>query len=128
MPLDDLTIAKKELAQREGISNKYVDRDIGSWASGISPTTHTEIIIADWARQEGIDTVVWTALTPKWDGKNGNFPSCEELLLYLRNLTFERQRNAKEYIRRAPLQIDTDYRRRIELEFGWTPIQTTDFR
>jgi len=45
----------------------------------------------------------------------------DEVVSFLRNLPQEKQRNAEEYIRKTPRQIDTEYRRRIEAEWNWTP-------
>ena len=44
----------------------------------------------------------------------------EEILVYLSGLNGEKQQRAEEYIRRAPPQIRTPYRRAIKREFGWT--------
>ncbi|MCJ7616171.1 MAG: hypothetical protein MUO43_06495 [Desulfobacterales bacterium] len=33
----------------------------------------------------------------------------------------EKKQNAEMYIRKAPKQIDTDYRRKIQTELGWSP-------
>jgi hypothetical protein len=49
-------------------------------------------------------------------------PTIDDALKSLRELPNEKRRNAEEYIRRAPTQIDTAYRRRIETELRWTPL------
>ena len=66
--------------------------------------------------------MVWTALPPKFCGKNGRMPTEEEVVEYLRSLTGCKRERAKEYIQKAPQQINTVYRRRIEAEFHWSPV------
>jgi hypothetical protein len=66
--------------------------------------------------------VVWTALPPKFNDQSGRIPTVDEVISFLQNLPQERQKNAEEYIRKTPRQIDTKYRRRIEAELNWTPI------
>jgi len=44
----------------------------------------------------------------------------KDVLQYLRGLDRNKQELAEEYIRKTPKQIDTDYRRAIESELGWT--------
>lgn len=46
----------------------------------------------------------------------------DEAVAYLRQLPHEQRRHAERYIRMTPCQVDTPYRRRFELEFGWTPL------
>jgi hypothetical protein len=53
-------------------------------------------------------------------------PTSDEIVAYLGNLPSEKKKRAEEYIRRAPPQIDTPYRRRIEAEFGWTPVSRNE--
>jgi len=72
--------------------------------------------------ERGFDAVIWTALTPGFQGKRGAPPKLEEALAHLRGLEGESRKNAEEYIRRAPAQIKTLYRAAIEDEFKWTPV------
>ncbi len=68
-----------------------------------------------------LDAVVWTNFKPKFNGKNNKIPSAEEVISHLTALPPEKKRNAEEYIRMTPRQIDTDYRRKFEAVFHWTP-------
>jgi hypothetical protein len=70
----------------------------------------------------GLDAVVWTALPPKFKGKDDVVPSVVDVVQHLSDLPAEKRRNAEAYVRRTPLQIDTAYRRQIEFKLGWTPI------
>jgi hypothetical protein len=62
--------------------------------------------------------VVWTALQPRFAGKSIT-PSIDQVLEYLANLDTEAKKLAEEYVRRAPPQIKTAYRERIERDLGW---------
>ncbi len=118
--VDDLDGAVESLRSREGIPAKNSDLHIGRWANN-KPQNQIEVEIASWARKKRIDAVVWTALPPKFDGKDDVTPCAEEIVAYLKRLPFEKKRHAEQYVRKAPIQIDTDYRRKIQDDIGWTP-------
>ena len=69
-----------------------------------------------------LDAVVWTALKPKFQEEIGQIPTADEVIAFLKHLPPETKKVAEEYVRRAPAQVNTEYRRRIENELGWTPI------
>ena len=115
--------ACKQLRKREGIGT---DKHLGRWFPHEPHETTDAILgIEEWARSKDLDGVIWTALPAKFDDKEQT-PKEDEVITYLRRLKGTQLDEAKRYIRRAPRQIDTDYRRRIEAEFGWLP--TTEER
>lgn len=116
-----LAEAIKSLAEREGTS----EANIGHWSKTNDHTTTQRDIhktIGHWAKQKGIDGVVWTALDPKKPNGEEGLATEDELIEYLRNLLQNSNVTAaKEYIERAPSQIKTPLRARIQTEFGWLP-------
>lgn len=121
MSISDLEEAKKELAIREGIPEKNVSKHVGYWTRS-SASEHSYIkVINRWAIQKELDAVIWTALPPKFNNEEVT-PSADDVISFLRDLPHERKKHAEKYIRKAPRQIDTDYRRKIEAEFHWAPL------
>lgn len=120
----DVEGARKALGEREGIPTKNYEKHVAVWPDGADGGSDRVVAsISEWARHLSIDAVVWTALPPKFCGSNDQKPEENQAVDYLRNkLTHEQRRAAELYIRRAPPQIDTPYRRRFEREFGWTPL------
>jgi hypothetical protein len=118
--IDDLIEAQKRLGEREHIPNEYIPERIAIW-NGAEEHDFIRVRIAQWARAKNLDAVLWTDLPPKMDGLN-KLPALEDVIRYLRRLRGEHEKylNAERYIRMAPAQIDTVYRRAIEREFGWT--------
>ena len=117
MDSDSLDEAKEQLQRREGPT---IPEYIGDWSRGqLSPVSIPGL--SEWALARNIDSVVWTALPPKFKGENNRQPGVEDVLQHLRALSETKQDAAEKYIRRAPRQIDTDYRRRIEAELEWSP-------
>lgn len=118
----DLRAAKSDLATREGVKEKDIEKSIGFWeaASGKSYGA-AENDIAHWAPTKGLDAVVWTSLEIGLKDKRDTLPSIDDILECLRKLPHAQGKLAEEYIRKAPPQIDTEYRRRIAKEFGWIP-------
>lgn len=116
MDATDIGVAKEALRFREGNPN---ERYIANWNSGDeSPAAIPRL--AEWALAHGVDAAIWTALPPKFKGQDDRTPTIEEVLAHLRGLEGAKRDNAERYIRRAPRQIDTQYRRRIEAELGWS--------
>jgi hypothetical protein len=114
MDTTEVEQARREL--REGCHQK----DIHAWQPGET----APVLILDlesWAQARSIGAVIWTGLPPKKDGKRGVAPTIEEALQYLNNLSGEKRMEAEKYIRYAPSQIDTPFRRRIEAALKWTP-------
>lgn len=121
MKTDNLETAKWSLGRREyeNANEVWVNRNIGSWnkydtSPVIIPT------LQDWATENEIDAVIWTALPCKHPiYNNETSASMEEVVDYLKSLTGEEYERAKKYILNTPTQIDTDYRRAITKELGW---------
>jgi len=116
MDSDSLEDAKERLRQREGTTMK----NIGNWLRKQGPPKEIPNL-GKWAVGRNIDSVIWTALPPKFNRQEGRQPSMEEVLMHLRALSGTALDKAEEYIRRAPRQIDTAYRRRIKAELQWLP-------
>lgn len=114
----DLQIAKEALRDREGITGTDSLSRIGSWEHrDTSPENIPDL--RRWAEDRGLDGAVWTALKPRF-GKEERSPSIDEVIGHLRGLSGTTRDHAKEYVARAPRQIDTDYRRQIEAALGWS--------
>ena len=121
MTTNDIEQAKNSLMIREGIAKENQDRLIGAVNVSVRLEEPNELVIQNWAKLLALDWVIWTNLAPRFNGEN-KAPSPEEATEYLRGLDTKRRGIAEEYIRRTPRQIDTEYRRRFEHEFGWTYI------
>lgn len=118
MSVTELETAKKELICRERIKGE----DVGCWSKSSSSKHEFVEMIGEWAVQRGLEAVIWTALPLKFDGQKEKMPSANDVVFFLRNLSYEKRKHAEEYIRKAPRQIDTDYRRKIEAELHWIPL------
>jgi hypothetical protein len=114
----DLPVAVRALCNREGITEENCSSRIGSWKRGDVPPGSIPGLPA-WAEAHELDAVVWTALGPRFEKKDRS-PSADEVIAYLHGLRGPVREHAKQYIERAPRQIDTDYRRQIEAAFGWS--------
>jgi hypothetical protein len=114
----DLPVAVKALCNREGITEENCVSRIDSWKRGDVPAGNIPGLPV-WAEVHELDAVVWTALGPRFEGTDKS-PSLDEVVAYLRSLRGPLRDHAKQYIERAPRQIDTDYRRQIEAAFGWS--------
>jgi hypothetical protein len=113
-----LAEAKEALRKREDIPEPNAPKHVKAWARGdAAPALIIEL--PQWAESRGIDAVVWTALPPKFKTKNGTAPTIDEAAQYLSGLTGEERDRAENYIRFAPRQIDTPFRRRIEADLQW---------
>ncbi len=119
MSTDNLEVAIESLQKREGIEDKNKDRLIGRVQTTDNPKEKLKITIQRWLNEKDLDVAIWTDLKPKM-GKDDRTPDITEVLSHLTSLSYEDKLNAEEYIRKAPRQIDTDYRRQIETKFGWT--------
>jgi hypothetical protein len=114
----DLASAREALRDREGITAKEWQSKIGAWQHG-EPAPAIIPDLDRWADAHGLDAAIWTALGPKFDNREAS-PSADQVVQYLRRLTGTVRDNARRYIERAPRQIDTEYRRRIEAALGWS--------
>ncbi|MGZ3863817.1 MAG: hypothetical protein ACXVPN_01740 [Bacteroidia bacterium] len=115
MDVEIVEDAIKSLKEREG----------GDSIDFVHATDVTEdpikIAIRDWLQSKGINTAIWTGLKPKFNSKSKR-PTIEEIITHFKNLNGKELERAEEYIRKAPIQVKTQYRKRIEEELGWTPL------
>ena len=117
---EDVEEMKECLRVREGRTKRQY---VGSWNFG-EPSPADIRGLDEWARCRNIDYVIWTALPTKRGSESNRVPSEEYVVEHLRKLRGRERDEAERYVRQAPRQIDTAYRRRIEAEFGWYPIGT----
>lgn len=96
-----------DLKEREGVSSVgtigYLDVTAGN--SG-GATKEILKAICKWANKMGYGAVIWTALQTNFD----NF-TVEQAVQYLRDISVRGRQKAKEYIEKAPPEVDTPLRR-----------------
>lgn len=120
MDASDVDSAKEGLRKRENI-RKADSSKIGVWSKG-EDSPALIVNLPKWAESQGVEVVLWTALPPKFNGEDGKRPTSEQVIEYLGSLTGAMRDTAERYIRLAPRQIDTPYRRNIEAALQWTPL------
>ena len=113
----DLAAAREALREREGVS-KQRSNEIGAWLRRDNPPGLI-CELPKWASARGLEGVVWTDLRSKFANEEKRTPTIEQVLGYLGGLTGTARDLAERYVRCAPRQIDTPYRRRIEAALGW---------
>jgi len=116
----DITEARQVLAWREGRSTQASLGITGFWTSSNSNGPCAPQV-AEWADTHKLDGAVWTALGPKFCGVDGRVPTAQEVVAHLASLRGRELQDAERYVRRAPAQIRTNYRREIEEQLGWFP-------
>jgi hypothetical protein len=144
--LEVLDKAEDDLMLREGIRNRS---KIGRWEnpSGITAAraplagsaagaasaagVEAKAEIDRWAKRLGLDAVIWTNLNARTAVSDTTFtkPTEQNIIDHIKHpsLSHERRKNAERYVRMAPPQIDTNYRREMEKAFGWAPFGTTRY-
>jgi hypothetical protein len=83
--------------------------------------------IRQWAQKKGLDAVIWTDLSSNFEYETGRPLNEDNATAYLRNLLGETLVKAEEYVRKAPSQVGTRIRGRIERELGWMNIELKKF-
>jgi len=124
LDVPDVLSAKRELGLREwdrALKNpSWIEENIGYWECTTGARHGMEAdAIAAWASAQGVAGVVWTSLPCKANGVNGVMPTEDYVIDSLRALHGKERDLAEEYVRKAPPEIDTPYRRRITRELGW---------
>lgn len=122
MATENLETAKRSLQEREGIPNSKFENSIASLTIEEETTDSIKLLIKDWAASLKLDAVIWTNLSPKFSATDGLEPTLDEAIAHLNSLDINKKLVAEEYIRKAPKQIDTEFRRKFESVFGWTHI------
>jgi hypothetical protein len=117
--------ARAKLAARE-TKSAPPELVCGLWERGASVDGGLGVAdIAAWAEARNVDAVVWTKLSPLFNGEK-RVPTCNEVIDYISWLKREQQVLAFEYIRKTPRQVTTVYRAAIESRFGIAPDPSTD--
>lgn len=112
MPTSEISQAIQSLKERENSQKiEFVEATDNT-------TDEIKSIIRDWLRVKNIDVAVWTGLEAKFNGSSVR-PTLDQVISHLTGLSGDEKVNAEEYIRRAPAQIDTEYRREIIKKLGW---------
>lgn len=113
MNTNEIDTAAENLRVREGT----LATRIGRWRRN-EPSPANIHDLPAWAIAHGVDEVVWTALGHNFHD-SGARPSADDVVRHLAGLPD--RKDVERYVRRAPPQIDTPYRRVIEGALGWTP-------
>jgi hypothetical protein len=98
-----------DLRTREGTTVKnigYVDRSNGLYRCN-EGHLETISIIMKWAKEKGFDAAVWTDLPSNFKCKTGKDFSVYNALEYLHNLIPNAAKKARDYINKAPREVET---------------------
>ncbi len=110
--ISDLRAREKTVSRRIG----FVDLRDGTENCTAFPAMARRI--RDWARATGFDAVVWTDLSSNFEEEIGASFSVERAEQYLKSLQRTVAERAREYIEKAPEEVNTPLRRRV-YQSGW---------
>ena len=91
---------------REKIGRWRADRDM---QISVKTDDYTKTIAA-WGLKNKFDAVIWTALSANFEEETKKPLSEDAVCEYIRSLTGEKLDAALKYIRKAPAQIETEFR------------------
>lgn len=128
MTITKLDQAISALMVREGIKKEgLVESVLVSYEEQTkkedSEVDKIKLTISKWLKAQDLDAAIWTNLSFS-NGTGKLRPSKQQVVEYLQTLNYETRKIAEEYIRKAPKQIDTEYRREIEMKLGWAHLST----
>jgi hypothetical protein len=110
--------ARQALCDRERTTLSKISLiEVGGGGQRDAMTTRIEA----WAAARDFAAVVWTSLGPAFETP-GRMPTEEAVVSYLKTLSGDTRFLAERYIRQAPKQIVTTFRKAIEAdrELGWS--------
>jgi hypothetical protein len=121
--LDDLNEAITDLQKREGtpVRNRIGFVDVAHDLSCDRALTNQRIACArirTWAKDPNLDAVVWTGIGPRFRERTGTPFSVDAAVRYLACLEKPTRTLALDYIRRAPPEVVTPVRSRVDAVFG----------
>jgi hypothetical protein len=114
----DIETAIQDLKVRENTSTDNI-----GFVCIPDSTRHCTVIptiwegIEQWAKHKGLDAVVWTDLPSKFKEVAKMDFNEENVVKYIFGLPPEILKLAEKYVRKAPKQIETSFRRRLKAEF-----------
>ncbi len=112
----DIESAIENLRARERTTMEW----IGNWDGQPKPRTDIEGKIAGWCEERTLEGAVWAALPPRdKNGNKGKVMPHAEAIKYLNDLDGDCRERAKEYIQKAPNQINTKMRQLVRSQLGW---------
>lgn len=117
-PRADLEDAVCDLRAREGTSSKHIGYIDLEHEKKSYREEEVGGIIRHWAKVHGFDAVVWTDLVPNFKKETDVPFSLDAAVKYLNGLPKNVAKQAREYIERAPTEVDTPLRRRLR-DSGW---------
>lgn len=112
--------AIESIRQREGTRQNRI-----GFISFKEDKAHCQVVpkilneVRSWAIKKNLDAVVWTDLPSNFREKTEKELNRHNVIEYLRSLRSEERKRAREYIEKAPSQVITKIRHKIEQELGW---------
>jgi hypothetical protein len=118
---DQLERAIENLRLREGTTTEGIGFVTALGSQGrCAVIPEARALIKAWAREKNLDAAIWTDLPSNFAEKRGHGFTDETALTYLRSLRGPVLEAAREYIVKAPSQVRTRLRQRVEADLGWT--------
>lgn len=107
------SLRKREKASSEGIASIDLTNEVLTAVRSQS----IGVLIASWAKNNGFEGVVWTGLPPNFLEKLRKPYSWEAAFSYLDELGDAQKTEAFKYIRSAPDEVQTAFRREFRKRF-----------
>ncbi len=125
---ESLEEARKNLQEREGTAECRIHvLDKTGCCYGEIPADIKTTIRAWLEEHSDLGAAVWTGLQSNWEEKRSHVFCADDAIQYLKCLKLQKtSKEAREYLRNAPAQIETEVRARAESELKWSACHLTD--